>query len=75
MLWVVVVVVVMYIGLQCSSSSSSNVVVVAVVMLWVVAGLFAVSWLPYHAVSLYLNFVSDNRAMTTVTTVSVCRFT
>jgi len=29
-------------------------------MLWVVAGLFAVSWLPYHAVSLYLNFVSDN---------------
>ena len=29
-------------------------------MLWVVAGLFAVSWLPYHTVSLYLNFVSDN---------------
>ena len=29
-------------------------------MLWVVAGLFALSWLPYHTVSLYLNFVSDN---------------
>jgi len=29
-------------------------------MLWVVAGLFAISWLPYHTVSLYLNFVSDN---------------
>jgi len=29
-------------------------------MLWVVAALFALSWLPYHTVSLYLNFVSDN---------------
>ena len=29
-------------------------------MLWVIAGLFAVSWLPYHTVSLYLNFISDN---------------
>jgi len=29
-------------------------------MLWVIAGLFAVSWLPYHTVSLYLNFIDDN---------------
>ena len=29
-------------------------------MLWVIAGLFAVSWLPYHTLSLYLNTVSDN---------------
>lgn len=29
-------------------------------MLMVLAVLFAVSWLPYHTVSLYLNFVSEN---------------